>query len=288
MNFQSFDRRRALLLLFCLVTVCLGAGCGEKPVAIATNEFEANQMFDILHSNGFRVEKTSPAGDVKTWEIVIDEGWFGEGEAATAIQVLRDYGLPRPPEPEIKTNDSLGIVSEREEKERQRRNLQLQLERQLYTLPDVIRASVIIAQPVDDVLSLEKTPPTASVSLVVKEAQPKFTIQAVQDLISGGVPNLKAENVRVAISQQSLREIPLEKLVAQRRRNAIFAVSTGVVIILALALGGVLYVSKRRREEGVAGGGDGSVTPEDSAATAASSAEAEKTEPQLLNAENRE
>lgn len=239
--------RRCSLIAF-LAAVCLLTGCGKKSVATAANEFEANLMFDILHSNGFRVEKTSPEGDIKIWDIIVDEGWFGEGEAATAIQVLRDYGLPRPPEPEIKTNDSLGIVSDREEKERQRRELQIQLERQLYTLPDVIRASVIIAQPVDDVLSLEKTPPTASVSLVLKETQPKFTIEAVQNLVSGGVPNLKTENVKVAISQQSLREIPLEKLAAQRRSNAIFAVGIGVVILLAAILGGVWTFAKRRKE----------------------------------------
>lgn len=243
---QSY--RRGCLIVFLTGICLLATGCGEQPVASAASEFEANLMFDILHSSGFRVEKTPPEGEIKVWNITVNEGWFGEGEAAAAIQVLRDYGLPRPPEPEIKSSDSLGIVSDREEKERQRRELQIQLERQLYTLPDVIRASVIIAQPVDDVLSLEKTPPTASVSLVLKETQPKFTIEAVQNLVSGGVPNLKVENVKVAVSQQSLREIPLEKLAAQRRSNAIFAVGTGVVILLAAVLGAVWTIAKRRKE----------------------------------------
>lgn len=86
-------------------------------MATAGSEFEANLMFDIIHSNGFWVEKppSEPvsSGEVKTWNVVIDEGWFGEDEAATAIQVLRDYGLPRPPEPEIKSTDSFGLTSER-------------------------------------------------------------------------------------------------------------------------------------------------------------------------------
>jgi len=254
MNFkidlQSVKRNAALFFL--LAAVFSLAGCGTKTVATASSEFEANLMFDVLHSNGFRVER-APSLDAaaKSWIITVDEGWFGDGEAATAIQVLRDYGLPRPPEPEIKENDSFGMVSERGEKERQRRDLQTQIERQLYTLPDVIRASVIITQPTDDILTLEKTPPSASVSLVLKEAQPKFTIEAVQTLVSSAVSaKLKPENVKVIISQQTLREIPLEKLAAQRRSNAIFAGGGSLVLLLALSLGGVLYMSKRRSKTG--------------------------------------
>ncbi|HEY0428492.1 MAG TPA: hypothetical protein VGC76_11985 [Pyrinomonadaceae bacterium] len=242
--------RRRVLLSGVLVLVVFSAGCGEKPVATTDNEFEANQMFVILNSNGFRVGKTAPAGDLKTWSITIDEGFFGEGEAAAAIQLLHDYGLPRPPEPEPKDNgSSLGIVSDREEKEKQKRELQRQIERQLYTLSGVIRASVIIALPQDDVLSLEKTPPTASVSLVVKESEPKFSIQDVQNLVSGGVPNLKTENVKVAITQQPQSEVPIEKLAAQRRSNVIFVLGTGVIILLGATLAGVWMIAKRRKRE---------------------------------------
>ncbi len=257
MNFkidlQSLKRKVALSAVLAAAVFSL-AGCGKSVVANAGSEFEANLMFDILHSNGFRVERAEPTveAETKNWAITVDEGWFGDGEAATAILVLRDYGLPRPPEPEIKSDSgSFGIASDRAEKERARRDLQLQIERQLYTLPDVIRASVIITQPTDDVLSLEKTPPSASIMLVLKEAQQKFTIEAVQTSVAAAVSaKLKPENVKVIISQQSLREIPLEKLDAQRRSNAIFAVGGGVVFLLALALGGVLYISKRRKTNG--------------------------------------
>lgn len=238
-----------VLLIMCLTGVCLFAGCGKNKVATAGNESEANLMFDILHSNGFHVEKSPSEGEAKTWDINVDEGWFGDGYAAAAIQVLRDYGLPRPPEPEIKTNDTFGMASERAEKERQKRELQSQIERQLYLLPDVIRASVIIAQPTNDILSLEKTPPTASVTLVLKETQQKFTTESVQSEVSGDVPNLKPENVNVLITQQALRDIPFQKLEERRRSNTILAVGVGVISLLALALGALWWFVKRRREE---------------------------------------
>lgn len=218
-------------------------------MAVAGNEFEANQIFDILHSSGLSVKKVTAEGEVKGWSVVVDEGWFGEDEAATAILILNDYGLPRPPEPEVKSTDALGIVSDRAEREKQKRELQQQVERQLYGLPDVIRASVIIAQPVDDVLSLQKTAPTASVSLVLKDTKAAFTAEAVQAQVSGGVPNLKPENVQVTLTYKTLRAIPLEQLEAKRRSNKIFAAGAGIITLLILSLGAVFMISKKRREQ---------------------------------------
>jgi len=241
-----------------LFFVVFSASCGKKSVAMTDNEFEANQMFVILNSNGFNVVKIPPEGESKMWNVTVDEGFFGGGEVAAAIQLLHDYGLPRAPEPEPKdSGSSLGIVSDNEEKEKQKRELQRQIERQLYTLSGVIRSSVIIALPSDDVLSLEKTPPTASVSLVLKETEPKLSVADVQNLVSGGVPNLKPENVKVAITQQALSEVPFEKLAAQRRSNVIFTLGTGLIILLGAILGAVWIVAKRRRREALEDLADG-------------------------------
>lgn len=223
--------------------------CGRKTVATSDNEFDANRMFDILYSSGFHAEKEKLTGEAPGWNIVIDEGWFGANEASAAIQVLNDYGYPRPPEPKAKEAGGFGMPTEREERERQIRELQLQVERQLYTLPDVIRASVIIAQPTNDILSLDKTPPTASVTLVLKEQEPKFTTETVQGLVSGAVPNLKPANVQVAFSKQALREIPIKELENQRRSNAIFAIGGGIILLLAAVLGGIWYITKRRKQK---------------------------------------
>jgi type III secretory pathway lipoprotein EscJ len=249
---------RWILLSVILAFVVFSAGCGKKSVAMTDNEFEANQMFVILSSNGFQVVKVPPQGDSKMWNVMIDEGFFGADEEAAAIKLLHEYGLPRAPEPEPKdSGSSLGIVSDKEEKEKQKRELQRQIERQLYTLSGVIRSSVIIALPTDDVLSLEKTPPTASVSIVIKETEPKLSITDIQNLVSGSVPNLKPENVKVAITQQSLSEVPIEKLAAQRRSNVIFTLGSGVIVLLGAILGVVWVIAKRRRREAIEDLADG-------------------------------
>lgn len=246
-HLQNNPGRRFCLSFFLLLTVCLLAACNEKSIAETENEAEANLMFDILYSNGLRVEKTAKTGEQAGWSIVINEGWFGEGEAAVATQVLNDHGLPRPKDKILTPTSSYGMESPEEVKKRQNREKEVQIENHLFTLPGVIRTSVIIAQPADEILSLQKTPPTATVSIVQTEIEPKFTTDTVRSMVTGSVPNLKAENINVAVSHQVLREIPLEKLAEKRRSNMIFALGGGLIALLVAALIAVWYAFKRRK-----------------------------------------
>ncbi len=204
-------------------------------------------MFDVLYSSGLHVEKTPRTGEKPGWEIVIDEGWFGGGEAAVATQVLNDYGLPRRKETLPETNSPYGMTSEEEVKKRQNREKEIQIANHLYSLPGVITASVIIALPQNDFLSTQKIAPSASILIVQKEPQPKFTHADVQNLVSSAVPELKPENITVSISEQALREIPLAQLAAQRRSNTIFALGISLIVLLVAALAAVWFTIKRRR-----------------------------------------
>jgi type III secretory pathway lipoprotein EscJ len=249
-NLQNIRWQRYGASFFLLAAISVLTACGEKSIAETDDESEANRMFDILYSNRLHVEKKSKTGEKPVWEIVVDEGLFGDGEAAVATQVLNDHGLPRPKDALPPTTNAYGMESPEEGKKRQNREKEIQIENQLYsTLPGVIRVKVIVAQPVNDILSIEKTPPTASVSIVQTEPEAKFTIPNVQSLVAGSVPNLKPENINVAVSQQILREIPLERLAAQRRSNMIFALGSGLIILLIAALAAVWYAVKRRKKQ---------------------------------------
>ena len=246
-NLRHNRWRRFGFSILLLAAISALTACGAKPVAETDNESEANLMFDILYSNRLHVEKIQKTGEKTVWQIVIDEGWFGEGESAVATQVLNDHGLPRPAEPLAPMTNAYGMESSEEIKKRQNREKEIQIENHLYTLPGVIRVKVIVAQPVNDILSVEKTPPTASISIVQTEPEPKFTIADVQNLVAGSVPNLKPQMVNVAVSQQILREIPLERLAAQRRSNMIFALGSGLIALLIAALVAVRFALKRRK-----------------------------------------
>lgn len=245
--FENAQPRRLLRLLIFLFATSLFTACGEKSVASTENEFEANTMFDILFSSGLNVEKVAKQGEKPGWEIVIDEGWFGEGEAAAAMQVLNDHGLPRVREPLPAAAGPYGVTSPEEVKKRQNREKEIQLEDHLYSLPGVTGVNVVIAQPANDILSLDKTPPTASVLVVQKEMPPKFTHADVQTYVSGSVPNLKPENVRVTVTYQPLREVPLERLRNQQRTRTIVAVSIALILLLGAALLVIRFLLKRRR-----------------------------------------
>ena len=206
-------------------------------------------MADILHSRELHVKKKAREGEKLGWDIIIDEGWFNDGEAAIATQVLNDHGLPRPKEILPQTTSPYGMTSPEEVKKRQNREKEIQIANHLYGLPGIISVSVVVAQPDNTWMSLDKTPPTASVLIVQKDLPPKFTHADVQIQVSGTVPELKPENIHVTITQQPLREIPLEKLAEQRRSKMIFTFGTGLITLLAAALFAIWYVLKRRKRQ---------------------------------------
>ena len=235
-----------------LIYVCLFTGCSESPIATTKSESEANKMFDILYSNGFSVgKKQSGDGETRYWMIYTESAWFDEDETAVAIQVLNDHGFPRNEPHLAASGESIGIVSEREQKEKQRLELQRQIEDQLYTLPDVIRVSVIIAQPENSGLSLEKNPPKASVSIVQKRSKKnKLEAAEVKKLVVGGVPDLGVENVSVMVTRHQLRGVPHEKLAFNKRNKKIlvYGICIGVFLLLAVGLTWIV-ISKRRKEK---------------------------------------
>ncbi|MDQ2747463.1 MAG: hypothetical protein M3T96_09405 [Acidobacteriota bacterium] len=225
------------------------AACGDQTVADTDDIAEANQMYDILYSNNLHVEKVPKTGEKIGWNIIINEGWFGQDEAAVATQVLNDHGLPRPKAVLPTMTNAYGMESSEDTKKRQNREKEIQIENLLYGLSGVIRVSVIVSQPDNDILSIQKTLPTATVLIVQTESEPKFSIETVQNMVSGTTTELKPENVKVGISQQILREIPLDNLRAKQHSNAIFALGGGLIVLLIAALAAIWWTVKRRQRQ---------------------------------------
>lgn len=240
-------RRRAAVCLLS-VTLMLSTACGKKAITSVPTESDAIELLDVLGQGGLNAEKRETGeGETKRWEIVVDEGWFGGGEASLAVQVLRDHGLPRPEEP---VGDEGGLIpSERTEKQREQRRIRGDIERQLRALPGVTLAIVTVVMPQDPTLELNPYPATASVVINHKDAKPLFTEQQVQNLVAGGVPNLKAQDVRVTISPQTLRPVPQGELNARRRNNILLAVGVGVVTVLGFLLVVLLLQTRRQRAQ---------------------------------------
>lgn len=242
---RALPLRRAALALT-LAALALGsAACGRRAITSVPTEPDAIELLDVLGQAGLEAEKRETGeGETKRWEIVVNEGFFGGGEAALAVQVLRDHGLPRPEEP---TGEDGGLIpSDRAEKLREQRRVRTDIERQLRALPGVTLAIVTVVLPQDPSLELNPYPATASVVINYRDQKPSFTEQQIQNLVAGGVPNLKPENVRVTVSPQTLRPVPQRELNTRRRNNILTAVGVGLVTLLGF-LSVVLLLQTRRQ-----------------------------------------
>ena len=244
------SRRALRAFALCVVVLLLltTAACGEKAVTSVPTESDAIEILDVLGQNGLEAEKrVTGEGETKRWEIVVDEGMFGGGEAALAVQVMRDHGLPRPEEPV--SEDSGLIPSERAEKLREQRRIRGDIERQLRALPGVTLALVTVVLPQDPTLELNPYPATASVVINYQGQSPAFTEQQIQNLVSKGVPNLKPQDVSVTMSAQNPRPVPQGELSSRRRNSIMLAIGLGFVTLLCFFLALLLLRSRRQRAE---------------------------------------
>jgi type III secretion protein J len=238
-------RAGALCALF--AAALLSAGCNRASIATVSTEGEAIEIIDVLRESGFEdVEKHEVGeGETRRWAVELDEGLFGGGDSALALQRLRDYGLPR--EEEAPIPEGGFVTSEAVQKAQERRRIRSDIERQLRALPGVTVALVTVVMPQDPTLELNPYPASASVVVVHKEQSAPFTEQQIQNLVSKGVPKLKPEDVSVTISQQQPRPLPRRELNARRRNNLLLAAGAALILVLASLLVVLLLQTRRQR-----------------------------------------
>lgn len=274
--------RRAAAVCALVAAALLTAGCGRTPVATVPTESEAIEIMDVLRESGFEdLEKHEVGeGEQRRWAVELDEGLFGGGDSALALQRLRDYGLPRQEEAPIA--DGGFVTSEAVQKAQERRRIRADIERQLRALPGVTVALVTVVMPQDPTLELNPYPASASVVIVHKEQAAPFTDQQIQNLVAKGVPKLKPEDVSVTISQQQPRPIPRREMNSRRRSNLLLAAAAALVLVLGSLLV-VLFLQTRRQrtrlaelsatEEDAEPGPTGRVAPAEAAGELAADAD---------------
>ncbi|HEX8351689.1 MAG TPA: hypothetical protein VF611_02105 [Pyrinomonadaceae bacterium] len=238
---------RAAALCALVAAALLSAGCSRASVATVSTESEAIEMIDVLRESGFEdvVKREVGEGEARRWAVELDEGLFGGGDSALALQRLRDYGLPRQEEEPIPEGGF--VTSEAVQKAQERRRIRTDIERQLRALPGVTVALVTVVMPQDPTLELNPYPASASVVVVHREQNAPFNEQQIQNLVSKGVPKLKPEDVSVTISQQQPRPIPRRELNARRRANLLLAAGAALILVLASLLVVLLLQTRRQR-----------------------------------------
>jgi len=243
----SKTTRRAAALCALAAACLLSAACGRTPIATVSTESEAIEIIDVLRESGFEdLEKHEVGeGEQRRWAVGLDEGLFGQDEAAHALQRLRDYGLPRQEEEPIPEGGF--VTSEAVQKAQERRRIRADIERQLRALPGVTVALVTVVMPQDPTLELNPYPASASVVVVHKEQSAPFTEQQIQNLVARGVPKLKPEDVSVTISQQQPRPIPRREMNARRLNNLLLFACAVVITGLGVLVAALLVQARRQR-----------------------------------------
>ncbi|MBA3710928.1 MAG: hypothetical protein H0W76_00585 [Pyrinomonadaceae bacterium] len=199
-----------LLLAVVLLAACSGAACRGNSVSVATvqSENDAIEILDLLRENNIVADKV-PAGEegIKGWSIIVHNSSLNNDSTSRAIRVMQDNGLPRPTDKGLEDagKDNSIVKSESAQKAQRMKEQKTEIERQLRALPGVTRANVNIAIAKDIDLSINPSPPSASVLLVMKQQIPELTEAKVQRMVANSVLGLTPEHVSVTMVVQPPR-----------------------------------------------------------------------------------
>lgn len=209
-----------------MVAICslltLTACQKTQPLATVPTEAEANEIINVLHRHNIEThkeaarqeggERSSNGGSSNTarWQVLLDRGMFEGNRMSAALQLLEDYGLPRPSEQGLEKAYQEGglFPSESAQKAQRLKELKTEIEKQLRLLPGVVRANVNLVLPEDNFTHFHPYAATASVLIIRRGSsgsgdngggQSVFTDQYVRELVAHGVPTLQPEAVSVVI-----------------------------------------------------------------------------------------
>lgn len=214
-------------------------------------ETDAIEIMTVLTESGFDVSKEEVTeGEATRWNVAVNEGWFGGGEVAQATQVLNYYGLPRKEDQVAAASDSgLGFPDPEAMRAKQLKDIERKIERQLRTFPGVARVSVNIVLPEDDDTKIKPYPASASVAIVRKEDQTRFTLEEVQNQVAKSAPDLQPQYVSVTMSYQPPPLIPRQDLNMRRRNRIMLYIGILLVVVLGTLLTILLLQTRRQRAE---------------------------------------
>ncbi|WP_096023923.1 flagellar basal-body MS-ring/collar protein FliF [Campylobacter lanienae] len=124
-----------------------------------------------------------PTNDVYRQRIAIASlGIVGDNKKGFEIYDTQDFG-----------------ATENEQRVKFQRAIQGELSKTIESLEPIERASVYIAFPKDSVFTERQVPPTASVVVKIKDGSKlnRRQIEGIKRIVSGSVPNLKLEDVKI-------------------------------------------------------------------------------------------
>jgi type III secretion protein J len=228
------------------------AGC-QGELYTNLDEKQANEIVATLLQNYIPAERVSMKGNL--FAVRVDEGRFAE-----AVSVLKENGLPRDHFAsigEVFKRDGM-FISPAAEKASMIYALSQELAHSVSDIRGVLKARVHLVLPENDPLRQQTTPSSASVvlqyddSIKIAEAVPQ-----IKQMVANGVSGLTYDKVSVALFPVTVKK-PDAAALERREMTSILgiwvhsnslsnlaAIIVGLVVIIALLIGGLVMVYAR-------------------------------------------
>lgn len=227
------------------------AGC-HSAVLHGLSEQESNQIVAVLQEQGIMASKELDDSEGGGWKITVPDR-----DVPRVWSVLQEYRLPASPGRRIQEvfGDRGLVTSPIEEKALYLEALQGELGHTLESISGVVSARVHVAVPEPDLTGRTVSEPKASVVVEFHpdaSGSPPVREDEVQRLLASGVTDLKPENVAVVMrpiliqhSQQAYDFVAFGPLVVAAPSVGTLKLLTGVVVLVLVGLGGLLYFDGR-------------------------------------------
>lgn len=229
-----------------LVLGVLAVGCSTQ-VQHGLDERQANEIQTVLLERGFRARKRVEEGRPPTWAVEVEPS-----DAADAVRVLAELGLPRPRPAGVRELLKPGLVPDPLEQHALLLEAQSgELSRTLEAVDGVVSARVHLVRPQPTRAGVPAAPTKAAVYLRVQPAaatQLAVRRDELRALVAGSVEGLEPAAVTLVLSEV-VTTVPPRGTAPERSGWRLELLVLGLLVLGAgSAAAGVLIRRHGRRE----------------------------------------
>jgi type III secretory pathway lipoprotein EscJ len=204
-NFFTTTPKLFTILLLCFLLT----SCGDREIISTKDMNEANKMIVALKESNIDAYRTETGEEgKKTYQVMVEDGFFSTGAGLEAMRILQDNCLPYQIPPEI-ADGAMGIPSNTAELEKKKRQAQIQLEQLFRSYKGVTCVSAILVYPEKNIDSLDPYGSSATVKITYKTQNPALIESSIQEQTARTVEKLKPENVKVVLEYSEIKPAEL-------------------------------------------------------------------------------
>ncbi|HUM12703.1 MAG TPA: flagellar M-ring protein FliF [Myxococcaceae bacterium] len=233
------------LSLLAVAAMTLPAVACSASVQHGLDERQANELQTVLMERGFQARKVVEDGRPPTWAVEVEAA-----DAADAVRVLAELGLPRARTPGVRELLKPGLVPDPVEQHALLVEAQSgELARTLEAVDGVVSARVHLVRPQPNRSGMPSAPTKAAVYLrAQRSAAPR--LQAIEHelraLVAGSVEGLEPAAVTLVVSEV-VSTVPPRALPPVRSAWAPALLGAGVLVLGGASGGAALWARRRAR-----------------------------------------